>query len=111
MNGCQFSREVMNAADKLQAFNNGGLGGAGRSSRARVQTTGLSEEVPDYGATESGRKSRKTSKASSKKEKHDKDRPQAVFQTRPAVLSPLVLRSAAAPRRASELIVRGAPVV
>ena len=110
MNGCQFSREVMNSADKLQAFKDGGVSGAGRG--ARVQTAGLSEEVPDYGATESGSKPRKSSKASSKKDKRDKDRQEAVIQMRPAVLSPLVLCAAAALRRASEpLIVRGVPVV
>lgn len=79
MNGCQFSRQVMNSTDKMQTFLNGGSGGG---AGARVQTAGLSDAVPDYGANDAhgsdrGSKSKK-SRASSKKDKRDKDQHDAV---------------------------------
>ena len=84
MNGAQFTREVMNSNNKMQAFMKGGRGAGGG---AGVQTAGLSDAVPDYGASEShgsdtSSKSKK-SRGSSKKDKREKDRQEAVSKMQP----------------------------
>ncbi len=82
MNGVQFTSQVMSSSDKWQAFKSGGGGGGGG---ARVQTAGLSDAVPDYGASgshgsDSASSKSKKGRSSSKKDKRDKDRHEAVIE-------------------------------
>lgn len=86
MNGCQFTRNVMNSSNKAQAFMKGGSSSSGA---AAVKTAGLSDSVPDYGASDSqdsngAGRSRKRG-GSSKKDRRDKEAVSG-WRARPASL-------------------------